>query len=238
MSLALLIVLSVIGVVLETVAPVRRAGSVFLRGLEVVSVAVFTVEYLLRLWSCVADPRYASPVAGRLRYARSPLAIVDLLAIVPSLVPGGVLDLRFVRLLRLARLLRGLKLLRYSEALRLLARVVVSRREELAATATVGATLLFLSTCAMYFAENAAQPEAFSSIPASLWWGVVTLTTVGYGDVYPVTFAGRVLGAVVAVLGVGLFALPAGILAGAFAEELQKRRDGTRARCPHCGAEL
>jgi voltage-gated potassium channel len=164
------------------------------------------------------------------------MALVDLASILPSLLPGGVLDLRFVRAVRLLRLSRSMKIARYSQSMQTLGRVLRAKRHELAVTAFAGAILLISAASGMYFVEHEAQPNAFSSIPAALWWGVVTLTTVGYGDVYPVTLLGRCLASVIAILGIGLFALPAGILAGGFAEELH--RNDRVATCPNCGLEL
>jgi voltage-gated potassium channel len=166
------------------------------------------------------------------------MAIVDLLAILPFYAPMVVrLDLRFLRALRLIRILRLLKLGRYSQAMQTIARVVVAKKEELLVTAFVVFILLLLGSAGLYYAEHDAQPEAVPSIPAAMWWGVVTLSTVGYGDIVPVTPAGRFLGAVVALLGIGMFALPTGILGAAFVEEVRRRRAATRV-CPHCGRSL
>src|SRR5262249_49718089 len=157
-------------------------------------------------------------VIGRLRYVLSPMALVDLVAVLPSLIPGGTLDLRFARSIRLFRLLRSLKLARYSRSLQTLGRVLQSRKEQLGVTRFAGMVLLVCAACSIYFAEHEAQPKSFPHIPAAMWWGVVTLTTVGYGDVYPVTALGKTIASVIAILGIGLFALPAGIVAGGFAE--------------------
>ena len=230
-----LIVANVAAVTLETVASIRAGFGPFFDAFETFSVAVFSVEYLLRLWSCTADPRFSRPVAGRLRFATSFMPLVDLLAILPSLIPGGLLDLRFMRILRLTRLARMFKVARYSQSLQRLGRVLRAKRGELAVTAAAGAILLVCASSLMYFAENEAQPEQFSSIPAAMWWGVETLTTVGYGDLFPVTPLGKLMGSAIAVVGIGLFALPAGSLASGFSDEL--RRPGAR-RCPHCGGEL
>ncbi|MCZ7662877.1 MAG: potassium channel family protein [Thermoleophilia bacterium] len=161
-----------------------------------------------------------------------------ILAIFPFYVGVGRLDLRFLRALRLFRLLRVLKLARYSESLALLGRVFRAKKEELVVTLCAVLFLLFLASSFIYYVEHEAQPEAFSSIPAAMWWGVATLTTVGYGDVYPVTVAGKVLGAIVAMLGIGLFALPAGILASGFADEMRRKRTDETAMCPHCGRQI
>lgn len=234
-ALGCLIVISTADVILGTVEDLQAAYGQSFAVIEAISLAVFSVEYALRLWSCVADPRYVGTLSGRLRFAASPLALIDLVAILPSLIPGGSLDLRFMRIFRLIRLMRIFKLVRYSESLQLLLRVLVSRRQQLAATAAAGGALLLVASCAIFFAEHDAQPKAFSSIPASMWWGVVTLTTVGYGDIFPVTVPGKILAGMIAALGVGLFALPAGIVAGGFTEILQERH---KKNCPHCGKDL
>ena len=234
--LLLLVLANACAVVLETVKPLRVRWETAFRLFEVFSVAVFTIEYLARLWSCPEHPRYQGRW-GRLRFAFSPMALVDLLAIVPTLVPWLIpVDLRFARVLRLFRLARALKIARYSHALRTLAAVVRNRRGELGVTFLVGLVLLVFASALMYHVEGESQPDHFSSIPAAMWWSVVTLTTVGYGDIYPVSTLGRVLGGVIAFVGIGLFALPAGIVAGGLAEELQKAK--RKETCPHCGKSL
>jgi len=202
---------------------------------------LFSAEYLLRLWSCTVNPAHAAPLRGRFRFALTPLLLIDLLAILPFyfslLAPLLALDLRFLRAVRLFRLFRLAKLARYSLALRTFGRVLSSKKEELLSTLFILFLLLFLASSLMYFAENKAQPEKFSSIPTALWWGVATLTTVGYGDVVPVTALGRFLASMIAILGIGMFALPTGILGAAFVEEMQTRSSPPKL-CPHCGKQL
>jgi len=232
-----LILVNVVAVVLETVPGWGTRYAVVFNAIEWVSGPAFTVEYLLRLWACAEDERYAAPFRGRLRYALRPLLLIDLLAILPFWAPMLIpLDLRILRALRLIRLLRLFKMARYMESLHTISAVIRAKREELFITLSAIGILLLISSTLMYYAENAAQPEAFSSIPKAMWWGVTTLTTVGYGDLYPITTLGRLMGAAIAILGVGLFALPAGILASGFSETLQARR--AIACCPHCGREL
>jgi voltage-gated potassium channel len=218
-----LITANVLAVVFETVEAIALEYGDLLYGFEVLSVGIFSLEYLARLWVCVEseDPRYKHPLAGRIRYMISPMALIDLVAILPFFLVFFVnFDLRFVRVLRLLRLL---KLTRYSAALSLVGSVLYLERRPLGAAAIVMLVLLIFSSSFVYLAEREAQPEVFSSIPAAMWWGIATLTTVGYGDITPITPLGRFLGAIVTVLGVGMFAMPAGILASGFAQAVKRQ---------------
>ena len=237
-SITALIVLNITALVLETVDEIQELSPRAFWVFEAVSVGVFTIEYLLRVWSCVTDTRYSRPISGRLRFIVSPLALVDLIAILPFY--AALLNLFGVdlRVLRAARLMgRAARLGHYSSGLRTLGRVVQAKRTELVTVIIVLSLLLLLSSSIMYYAENNAQPDVFSSIPETMWWGIITLTTVGYGDAYPITAAGRTLAGLMAVLGIGLFALPAGILGSGFIEEVQHRGGGGK-KCPHCGEEI
>ena len=222
--------------VLETLPAAGRFSGQF-AWFEAVSVGIFTVEYLLRLWSCVATGR--SPFRGRLKYALHPMMLIDLLAILPFYLIFLGVDLRTARIFRLLRFFRIAKLSRYSRAMRMLGRAMVSRKEHLVMAFLLGAFALVVSATLMYYAEHAAQPEMFSSIPASFWWAVTTLTTVGYGDAYPVTTLGRVIGGFSQVIGVGLLALPMGILASAFLEDPGEGGEkAVTGVCPHCGKDI
>ncbi len=218
-----LILGNVVAVILETVPAygARYAATFF--WIEVVSVAVFTLEYLGRAWWAVEDPRYAHPVRGRLRYLCTPLAIIDLLAILPFYL--GMLLGWDLRMLRLVRLLRILKLSRYSPAVTILRDVLREERDSLLVTFIVLLIILVLASSGIYLFEHEAQPEAFGSIPAAMWWAVATLTTVGYGDVTPVTAAGKFFAALVTLTGIGMVSLPAGIVASGFTEALRQRRE-------------
>ena len=233
-----LISLNVAALILGTVEDsADLAAGLFL--FEAISVAIFTVEYVLRVWSCTVNPKYAHPVWGRLRFVLSPLALIDLLAILPIYVVFFVnlhgLDLRFLRVVRL--LARIVRLGRYFTSLRTLGRVVHAKRGELFAVVSVLFLLLVMTSSLVFFAEHDAQPDEFASIPNAMWWSIITLTTVGYGDVFPVTAAGRLLAGLIAIVGIGLFALPAGILGSGFMEEIG-RAESTPVVCPHCGEEI
>lgn len=242
-TIMILISLTLVAVILESVKAIGEPWAAWFTGFEIISVIVFSGEYLLRIWACTANPEYRHPILGRLKFALSPMAIIDLLAILPFYLIYVVpifpsVELRHVRFVRVFRTLRLLKFGRYSESLATMGDVVRSKKEELFITTFVVFVLLVFAASFIYVFEHEKQPEAFSSIPASMWWGVATLTTVGYGDVYPVTPQGRFFAAIVAILGVGVFALPAGILASGFAEVLEERRakdrEGQGIRCPHC----
>ncbi len=214
-----------LAVILETVKQIEERYSWYFYVFEVFSVAVFTLEYILRLWIATLNPSYKKPLRGRVRYALTPLALADLVAILPFYLPIALtVDLRILRLLRLFRVFRLFKMTRYIESIRTFHNVFRAKKTELIVTAVLIFLLLIFASSAMYAVENEAQPDKFSSIPETLWWGVVTLTTIGYGDVYPITPLGKLIGGVIALLGIGLFALPTGILASGFSEELQKRQ--------------
>ena len=232
-----IILLNVAAVMADTVNGVEAEFGRWLWGFEVFSVVLFTVEYLLRAWAAVEDARFRRPVLGRVRHAFTFFALVDLAAILPFYVPMLIrLDLRFLRVLRLLRLARLLKIGRYSEAMQVMRDVLRDRKEQLLATLLVVGILTILSGGLMYLAEHDAQPDRFSSMPEAVWWAVTTVTTIGYGDLCPVTPFGKIATGLVAVLGIGLFALPAGILGSGFIEKWYERRAGRR--CPHCGKPL
>ena len=234
-----LISINAVALILGTVEQIHDTAPLAFRVFEIFSVGVFTVEYLLRVWCCTLDQRYSSPVWGRLRYASSPLALIDLLAIVPFYMAlfgvFSALDLRLLRTLRL--LAQVARLSRYSSGIRTLARVLHDKGSQLLTVIMVLAVLLLIAASLMFFAEHRAQPEKFASIPQAMWWSVITLTTVGYGDAVPVTAWGRILAGLMAVMGIGLFALPAGILGSGFVQEL-RRNNNQPIICPHCGREI
>lgn len=237
--LMFLILLSCIVVVLETVDEYNAAYGTVFHTIEIICVSIFTIEYLLRLWIAPLDPRYAGRF-GRLKYAFSLLAIIDLVAILPTFLPMVfTVDLLLLRFLRIFRLFRLFKMSRYVESLNTLDDVLIRKKEELLVTMAMIAMLLLFASSLMYVVENEAQPDKFPSIPASLWWGIVTLTSVGYGDTFPITPIGKLLGGFTAFLGVAMFALPTGIFAAGFVDELAKRRhkDGDCC-CPNCGCDL
>ncbi|MDR1593040.1 MAG: ion transporter [Prevotellaceae bacterium] len=161
---------------------------------------------------------------------------------VPSLIPKQpyrpICDFRFIRIFRLIRFLRFFKLGRYLNATKVISHVFSAKKNELVLCLIITFCLITVASSMMYFIEHEQQPDKFSSIPETMWWSVTTLTTVGYGDVFPITTLGRILTAFISILGLGMFALPAGILASGFADEFHKIKEKDKNRCPHCGKKI
>jgi voltage-gated potassium channel len=235
----LLILANVLAVILESVSSIGMRYATAFDWFEAVSVYLFTIEYILRLWTCVEREDYRHPVFGRLRYAVSPLALIDLAVILPGLMPGQrLIDLRFARIARLVRMLRVFKFARYSSTLQTFGVVFRDKRSDIALMLLFLSILVVISSSLMYLVEHDEQPDKFSSIPAAMWWSVMTLTTVGYGDILPVSALGKVIASFIALVGIGFFALPAGVLSAAFADELARQREASPKVCPHCGGHL
>jgi voltage-gated potassium channel len=219
------ICLSILMGVLETEPVlVDLAGPLFHLG-HGLFFALFLVEFVVRLWVAPENPRH---FGSRWHYLRTPAALLDLVVLISFLFPLLGMEAALLRVVRMARLIRLARLGRYSLALQVIYEAVAERRYELGTSIVIALTLMLLSSTALYPAERAAQPEAFGSIPRAMWWAVATLTTVGYGDVVPVTVLGRVFAALTALTGLGLIALPTGIMAGAFADALRKARIARR----------
>jgi voltage-gated potassium channel len=240
--IAALILLNVAVVILETVNSLYLRYTTFFHLFDLFTVIVFTIEFTLRIWCCVQNPLYASPVRGRIRYMVSLYMLIDLVALTPFYLPLIIpLEFRLLRLLRLMRVFRVLRLGKYSNAFDTFVDVLKSKKEELVITVIMAVIIMILASSALYAAERDAQPEKFGSIPDAMWWAVVTLATVGYGDIYPITPLGKFLAAIVAISAIGLFALPTGILAAGFAESLGRKRENDMHKtvaCPRCGAEI
>jgi voltage-gated potassium channel len=222
--LILLISLNVVAIFLETVDSIYAQYQQAFWYFELFSVAIFTIEYFARVWSCIdlKENGESSPLMSRIKYMLSPIALIDLIAILPFYLSLYLtIDLRFLRVLRLLRLF---KLTRYSPALGALLDVVQKESEALVAAIVVLLMMLVLSTGGIYLLENELQPESFGSMPDSMWWAIITLTTVGYGDVVPLTPMGKIFGGLIGLIGIGMIALPAAIMASGFAENIRDRK--------------
>ena len=233
-----IITLNAIAIVLNTVPEYNHRHARLFADFELFSVVFFTVEYVLRLWVCVENDRYRHGFWGRLRYVFSTSAIVDFLAIFPFYYSLFATDLAVVRLLRLFRIFRLFRISRYDRAARMIRQVVSDKKEELALSFAFVVFMLIIVSSIVYYVENPAQPDKFTSIPATMWGGMRAMTTVGYGDVYPITPFGKLIGGIASIMGIGLFALPTGILVSGFTEHIRRQRGETVHRCPHCGREF
>ncbi len=223
------VLLSVLAVILESVQSIHYILNLQFVILDGVAVAIFSLEYFMRLYSCVEEPGHKNAVMGRIKQAKSPSTFIDFIAILPFFLEvflHHLLDLRFLRIFRLSRLL---KLTRNSDATEVLFRVIAREWPVMGAAAFIMGLLLILTASLGYLLEHDAQPEKFENIPQSIYWAVITLASVGYGDISPVTPIGRAMTSVLALLGIGIFAIPAALLASAFSDELVKDRDALKA---------
>ncbi len=236
--IVVLILVNLVIVFAETfpVDPVERS---WLDAIDMLCIIVFSIEYALRVWT--ADFLYSnlSPAKARLKYIFSFMSLIDLVAILPFYLPFLLpIDLKVLRTLRLIRLLRLVKLKRYLDALISIGAVFRKKASQLIASMLVLVVLMLIASTLMYNVENAAQPDKFRNALDSMWWAVATITTVGYGDVYPVTAMGKVLGSAIALLGIALIAVPTGIISSGFFELMKKEQQESKHYCPHCGKSL
>jgi len=219
------VIISVLAVVLESIQSVSYLINLEFVILDTVAVGIFTIEYLMRIYACVEEPKYRHAFLGRFKQARNTATVIDLLAILPfflEVLLGTVLDLRFLRTFRLARLL---KLTRYNDSTKILTTVIAREWPVISASAFIMILMVIMTASLGYVFEHEAQPEKFDNIPNSVYWAVITLASVGYGDISPITPVGRFMTVVMALLGIGIFAIPAALLASAFGDQLHKERE-------------
>lgn len=253
-----LILVNVFTMILETVKSVYEPYKTYFHAFELFVIAVFTCEYIMRILTADLAFPSGNRLKSILKYVFSFYGLIDLLAILPFYMPFTNLDLRIVRTLRLLRFLRLFKITRYNNSMELIKSVMSEKRSELGVTCFVIIIVMIIASFLMFYAENKAQPEHFPNVLSCIWWSIVTLTTVGYGDVFPVTGIGRLVGGVIAFLGIGLVALPTGIISAGFLEKLnQNHKDKNTDKhtgqndsnscqhtsdhqkyCPYCGHKL
>ena len=237
--------------VIETEEGMHDEYGYLLTSFEAVSIMVFVVEYISRIIVCRQNPKYKNVKYARLRFALTPMMLVDLAVILPFFLPFVIGDARFLRIIRLLRVFRLFKIVRYSRSMQMLSNVFKAKAGDLAVAFFILFIVLIVSSSMMYYVEKDMQPDIFSSIPASMWWGVITLTTIGYGDAYPITVGGKIIGAGIAILGIAVYAMPTGIIVAAFTEEIRKQKQKQKQeqeqeqeqeqggqKCPHCGKEI
>ena len=258
-AIVAIILANMAAVVLESFEGLYERHESWFVAFEFVSVVAFTIELALRVWTSDLRHPGSSRLGAAGRFLVSPMGMIDVLAILPFYLPLLPVDLRVMRMLRLVRFLRLLKLARYTRSLIMIGTAVRERRDELLVSVVFTSLLLIVASTLMYYLESHVQPDAFPNILASTWWAVATLTTIGYGDVVPVTAAGRLLSGIIAILGIGLVALPTAIISSGFVESLVRSKSkaaagdaeapkqglppatpapGTSSKCPNCGHVL
>lgn len=220
------IVINCFALVFETVDEYYEKFSALFNAIEVISIIIFTVEYILRLWSCTAYEKYKDWFNGRLKYMFRPMMIVDLAAIIPFYIVSLGVDLRSIRIIRIFRVFRILKLGNYSKSAQIMINVLRSKKADLVITIFISIILIFISSFVVYVAEHETQPDRFNSITAAFWWALATLTPgpPAYEFFHPITTLGKLAGGIIQILGIALIALPTGILGAGFNEEMQKYR--------------
>ncbi|MDI1267868.1 MAG: ion transporter [Polaromonas sp.] len=231
--LAALIVSNALFVAVETVPSIGPIYKPYFLAFEVLSTSIFAIEYLARLWVCVEQDRYSHPVWGRIRYALSSLAILDLIVI---LTFWSSVDLRFLRVARMVRLLKVLNMAHFEQSLTRVGAALSKRRELLIVSVVMMVLCIYASAAVLYQVEHGAQPKVFSSIPNTLWWAMTTLTTIGYGDMIPITPFGKVCAGLISVFGIGVFALPTAVVTAAIVEA--GTTDTRPTTCQHCGKDV
>ncbi len=235
-----LIILSVISIVLESIEEIHSRYYAVLKGFNLLSVIIFSIEYLLRLYVSDLTHPANSRFKSALKFIFSGYGIIDLFAILPFYLPMIIpMDLRFLRMLRLTRFLRVLKVNRYTNSLNLIWTVIKEKKSELAVTSFITFLIILLASFIMYYIEGEQQPDKFPNILSSFWWAIATLTTVGYSDVYPVTALGKLISGLIAVIGIGLVALPTGLISAGFMSKIEHKGSTIDTiTCPHCKKKI
>ena len=239
--LILLVLLNVCLVIADTFNLPEKVQIIF-KHIEIVSVIIFSIEYILRIWTAELLYPEKKWIVAKIKYIFSFLAIIDLLAILPFYLPFVItIDLRVLRMLRIIRLFRVFKINRYTDALSSIVKVLKNKKNELLSSIFVVILLMIVASVLMFSVENKAQPEVFKNAFDALWWALATLTTVGYGDIYPITVLGKIFSAIIAILGIGLVAVPTGIISAGFMENINKPNKNETEEikyCPYCGKEI
>ena len=223
--LAIFILANTISVIISTMPDLPQSFRTQLFAIISICLTIFAIEYILRLWSCTNNPTFTGRVKDRLRYATGIYMIIDLISIIPIVFPFAFpKDYSMLHIFRLLSIFKLVRYTRHSEALQLMNRVIFKKREIISFLVIFLVFEILFSSTIMYLVENAAQPDKFSSIPAAMWWAAMTVTTVGYGDIVPITPLGKTITGMVTIGGVLLLALPSAILAAGFMEERQKEQ--------------
>jgi voltage-gated potassium channel len=235
------ILINVLIIILDTFDNIRQYFEKYYQYIEIVSLIIFTLEYFLRIWTSVYIYPELQPKQARIKYIFSIKALIDLVSLLPFYLLLININIQILRLLRLVRILSILKMNRYSKSISTVGQVFKNKAAQLLSSFFVVILLIIFSSVLMYFIEHDAQPGVFDNAFSGLWWAIATLTTVGYGDIYPITIFGKILGTFIAMLGIGLVAVPTGIISAGFVEQIKTKnenKDNDKSYCPYCGKKL
>lgn len=235
--IVILIILNIVMIFATTFELSPSAQTAF-QVLDVFSIIVFTIEYILRVWTSTKIYPELTSAKARFKYMLTPMAIIDLLAVLPFYLITSSLDFRVLRMPRVVRLLRVFKMKRYSASLSIIGKVFKNKASQLISATFVVLLLMVIASVIMYGLENPAQPDVFKNAFSGIWWAVVTFTTVGYGDMIPITIGGRILGSIISFLGIGLLAVPTGIISAGFIEVTNEKEQDEKRFCPYCGKKI
>jgi len=235
-----LIFANAVAMIMGTVPSIQQQYDWFLMPFEFISIAIFSVEYILLLWVCTEKPGYQDAWYGRIRYAMTPIALINLVSVLPAFIPVlAPYDLRALRLFRLFRFFRILKLTKYSDSFQTLFRALNAKKEQLFMTLLIIVLLVIMASVFIFYAENGNNPSpAFNDLPSTIWWGLVKLSPVSNETGYPETGAGKMIASGLALLEIGIFAIPAGIMATAFEEQYDTKKKEQEEKLVTCEAEL
>lgn len=238
-SIIALIALNTLMVIIETFE-ISHSFQIFIRFFETVSVIIFTAEYILRVWTSDLLYPEQKPLKARIRYIVSFMALIDFFAILPFYLPYLIpFDLRVLRTFRIIRIFRLFKVNRYTNSLTTIGSVIKNKAHQLISSMLVVSIMIIIASIIMYNVEHEAQPEVFRNAFSGIWWAIATLTTVGYGDIFPITPLGKIISAIIAILGIGLVAVPTGIISAGFMENIEaKEIDDNKNYCPYCGKKI
>ena len=232
-----LIIINVLIIFLDTFQDIRNFILPLYKYIDIFSIIIFSIEYILRVWTSDLISLYKnkSPIKARFKYIFSPKAIIDMISLLSFYLPlFSFNNFRILRIVRLVRILSLLKVNRYSKAMVTLGKVIKNKSIQLISSFFIVSVLIIFASLLMYYIENEAQPGTFDNAFSSLWWAIATLTTVGYGDIYPVTIIGKILGIFISLMGIAIIAIPTGIISAGFIEQIDEARDKIK-YCPHCG---
>lgn len=227
-----LIIISSLLLIIESVNTLGKVYSMYFYSLEVLTMVFFTIEYLMRVYTCTEQSTYKHPIFGRLRFVFTPLMLIDILSIIPFYLIIFSSNYSGFYIFSIFRVLRLFKAIRYVKAFKIIGKVFYIQREQLLVSFVFIIFVFVFASSIIYIAEKDAQPDKFSDIPSAMWYTIATITTVGYGDVYPITTIGKVTGGLISMTGLLLFAIPTSILTSGFLKISQQTR---KQICPHCG---